>query len=264
MRFRFTDFHVHTTPWSIDVPEDGPTFEDYLKIAEEQKVNVCFLDHYELYYVENDKTNPFYNGKINDYLEEIDKHKETYDFICSGLEVEYYEDYEIKLMEFMDDYGNELDFIGGSIHEWKIGYPITTVDGITKLLEKMPMRQIIDDYFNVSIKMINSGIFRNICHIDTIFRYINKNKFKPSDDCDISDSRVIDLGHLCIKNRIKIELNLSGLRFPINRTFPSIDVAKKLKKEGAELFVGSDSHSIDYFEKQIPKLKEVHLSLNIV
>ncbi|MFX1385676.1 MAG: hypothetical protein ACFE9M_00540 [Promethearchaeota archaeon] len=263
MSFKFTDFHVHTRPWSVDVAKDGPTFKDYIKVAEEHQINVCFLDHYELYYVENDKTNPFYDGKIDDYLEEIDKYKETYDFILSGLEIEYYEDKEIKLMEFMDDYGKELDFIGGSIHEWIIGYPITTKEGITKLLEKISMKKVIDDYFEVSTKMINSGIFRNICHIDTIYRYINKNEILPTDDCDVSDKRTTDLGYLCIKNRIRIELNLSGLRFPINRTFPSMDVAKKLKKEGLEFFIGSDSHSLDYFENQIPKLKEAYMLLNL-
>ena len=133
MRFKFTDFHVHTKNWSVDVANDGPTFDDYIKVAEVHQITVCFLDHYELYYVEKDKTNPFYNGKIEDYLEEIDIFKETYDSILSGLEVEYYENKEIKLMEFMDDYEKELDFIGGSIHEWIIGYPITTRDGLNKL-----------------------------------------------------------------------------------------------------------------------------------
>ncbi|MFX0023780.1 MAG: PHP domain-containing protein [Candidatus Hermodarchaeota archaeon] len=263
MRFKFTDFHVHTRPWSVDVAPEGPTFEDYLKIAEENQINVCFLDHYELYYVENDKTNPFYNGKISDYLEEIDVLKETYDFILSGLEVEYYEDKELTLLELMDDYGKEFDFIAGSIHEWIIGYPITTKNGLTRLLEKIPMKKIIDDYFEVSVKMINSQIFKNICHIDTIFRYINKNDFIPEDDCDISDNRILDLGRLCIKNNLQVELNLSGLRFPVKRPFPPMDVIKQLKDEGARVFVGSDSHSLDYFEDKIPKVIDAYRVLNL-
>lgn len=263
MRFKFTDFHVHTRPWSVDVAQDGPTFEDYIKVAEEHQINVCFLDHYEFYYVENDKTNPFYNGRVNDYLEEIDILKETYDFILSGLEIEYYENKEVKLMEFMDDYEKEFDFIGGSIHEWIIGYPITTRKGLTKLLEKIPMKQIIDNYFEVSIKMINSQIFKNICHIDTIYRYINNNDYIPIEDCDVSDNRTLDLGRLCIQNKIKVELNLSGLRFPVKRSFPSMDVMKQLKEEGVEYFVGSDSHSLDYFEEQIPKVIETYKLLNL-
>ncbi|MFX0038286.1 MAG: hypothetical protein ACFFCY_01080 [Promethearchaeota archaeon] len=262
MRFKFTDYHLHTKDWSTDVTEDGPAFGDYIKLAEEHQINICFLDHYELYYVENDKTNPFYNGRVNDYLEEIDAYKETYDFILSGLEIEYYEDKEIQLIEFMDDYKKEFDFIGASIHEWIIGYPITTKKGLTKLLEKIPMNKVIDKYFEISKKMINSRIFKNVCHIDTIFRYINDNDLIPTNNCDVSDNRVIELGRLCIKNKLRVELNLSGLRFPIKRTFPSMNVMKQLKKEGVEYFVGSDSHSLDYFEKKIPKVIEAYKLLN--
>ncbi|MCK4779902.1 MAG: hypothetical protein KAT57_06940, partial [Candidatus Lokiarchaeota archaeon] len=97
-----------------------------------------------------------------------------------------------------------------------------------------------------------------------IFRYINNNEFEPTEDSDVSDDRVIDLGRLCIKNKLKIEINLSGLRFPIKRTFPSKNVVKQLKSEGASFFVGSDSHSLDYFENQISKVIETYLFLNTI
>ena len=106
--------------------------------------------------------------------------------------------------------------------------------------------------------MINSKIFKNICHIDTIFRYINENDIKPTINCDVSEERVLDLGRLCIKNKIAIEYNLSGLKFPINRPFPSKGVVTKLKREGATFFVGSDSHSLEYFENKIPKVQEAY------
>ncbi|MFX1366375.1 MAG: hypothetical protein ACFFCE_04605 [Promethearchaeota archaeon] len=264
MKFKYTDYHVHSKGWSEDVTDDGPTFEDYILVAEKHQINVCFLNHFEFYYIEKDKNNPFRKGSVDDYLEEIDKLKETYDFILSGLEVDYYEDREIKLMEFMDDYEKELDFIGGTIHEWIKGYPITSKERLSSLLEKMPMKKIIDDYFEVSRKMINSKIFKNICHIDTIFRYINNNEFKPEDDCNVSDERVIELGRLCIKNNIKIEVNISGSKFPIKRPFPSLDVVRRLKNEGASFFVGSDSHSLQYFEDKIPKVLEMYSYLSTI
>lgn len=254
MRFRYTDYHIHSRNWSTDVSEDGPIFADYIKIAEEERINICFLEHFELYYVENDKKNPFYNDGINDYLEEIDRLKESYDFILGGLEIEYYKDKEIELMEFMDDYGKELDFIGGSIHEWIIDYPITNRDRLEDLTKKLTIKQIIDDYFEVFKDMIDSKIFKNVCHIDTIFRYINENDLKPTKDCDTSDERILELGRSCINNKIQIEYNLSGERFSLGRTFPSKNIVLKLLKEGASFFVGSDSHSIKYFKDQIPKV----------
>ncbi len=257
MKFKHTDYHIHTN-WSADIAKDGPVFEDYIKIAEANEINICFLEHYELYYIEQDKTNPFFDSKIDDYLEEIDELKETYNFILSGLEVEYYRDREIELMEFMDDYGKELDFIGGTIHEWIYRYPITSREKLLQLLEKIPMKQVIDDYFEVSEMMIKSKIFKNVCHIDTIYRYINDNDIKVLDDCNTSEDRILDLGRLCIKNKIQIEYNLSGLRFPIKRPFPSKEIVHQLKSERAKFFVGSDSHSVEYFKEQIPKVKKAY------
>ena len=258
MKFKFTDYHVHTAKWSTDISKDGPQFEDYIKIAEIHEINICFLEHFELYSIENDKTNPFCDGNIDNYLEEIDELKETYDFIYSGLEVEYYRDREIELLEFMDDYKKELDFIGGTIHEWIPGYPITNREKLVKLLERKKMKTIIDEYFETCEMMVKSKIFKNICHMDTIFRYINDNDIKPTEDCDVSEERVLNLGRLCIKNKIAIEYNLSGLRFPINRPFPSKEVVTKLKNEGASFFVGSDSHSLEYFKDKINSIKEAY------
>jgi len=258
MKFKYTDFHIHSKNWSIDVGKDGPNFEDYVRVAETNQINICFLEHYEIYYLEKDKTNPFYGDNINNYLEEIDKIKETYDFVLGGLEVEYYMDRDTELREFMDDYERELDFIAGTIHEWKFGYPVTTRKLLLELLERRSIKQVVDEYFTIFENMLNSKIFKNVCHIDTIFRYINNNDIKPPEGCDTSDERVIDLGRLCIKNKINIEYNLSGVRFPIGRSFPSKAVIIKLKEEGAGFFVGSDSHELDYFEEQIPKVKKAY------
>jgi len=258
MKFKFTDYHLHTANWSTDVGKDGPTFEDYIKIAEINEINICFLEHYELYSIERDRTNPFYNSNIDNYLEEIDELKETYDFIYSGLEVEYYKDREMELLELMDDYEKELDFIGGTLHEWIFGYPVTSKKKLLEFLKKKKMRDVIDEYFETSERMIKSKIFKNICHLDVIFRYINENDIKPEEDCDISEDRVLELGRLCIKNNISIEYNLSGRKFPIGRPFPSKAIVTQLKKEGGKFFVGSDSHSLDYFRKQISKVKEAY------
>ncbi|MHA1191512.1 MAG: histidinol-phosphatase HisJ family protein [Promethearchaeota archaeon] len=263
MKFKYTDYHVHTN-WSLDIVENGPKFEDYITVAEKNRLNVCFLDHYELYYLEKNKKTPFHDENIYNYLEEIDTLKETYDFILSGLEVDYYPEKETQLREFMDDHGRDIDFMAGTIHEWIPNYPITLRNKLIELLEKIPMKQILDEYFEVSESLIKSKIFKNICHIDTIFRYINENDIIPEDDCDVSDDRVLNLGRLCIENDIKIEYNLSGSKFPIKRPFPSREVISKLKEEGGKVFVGSDSHTISYFKKTIPELKKAHDFLSFI
>ncbi len=264
MKFKYTDYHIHSK-WSHDIVEFGPTFEDYIKVAKKNKINICFLDHYELYPIEFDRTYPFYgDGKIEQYLEELDKLKENYEFVLSGLEVDYYIDREMELWEFMDDYKKQLDFIAGTLHEIDIGFPFTTREKLIKLLRKKKIKQIVDEYFELMGRMINSKIFKNICHLDTIYRYINRKDLRPTLDIDVSDKRVLELGRLCIKNNIRIEYNLSGIKFPIGRTFPSKKVIKKLKMEGAKVFVGSDSHSVNYFRTKIRKVKKAHRFLKSV
>jgi len=141
------------------------------------------------------------------------------------------------------------------MHEPILDYPITQRDKLLKLMEKWTITQVVDEFFKHTELMIKSKLFKNICHIDTIFRYINENDIKPPPDCDCSDQRVLELGRLCIKNNVKIEYNLSGVKFPIGRTFPSRGVIIQLKKEGAEIFIGSDSHNVDYFQAQIKNVK---------
>ena len=55
-----------------------------------------------------------------------------------------------------------------------------------------------------------------------------------------------------------LEVNLSGLKFPIKRPFPSKSVIMQLKEEGAKIFVGSDSHSINYFQTNITNVKKAY------
>ncbi|MFX1256973.1 MAG: histidinol-phosphatase HisJ family protein [Promethearchaeota archaeon] len=259
MKYKYTDYHIHSN-WSHDVAQSGPSFKDYVKVAEKGKINICFLDHYELHHIEDDKNYPFFGReqKINEYLEQIDKIKENYEFVLSGLEVDYYIDREMELWQFMDDYKKQFDFLAGTLHETDYGFPFTTRDKLIKLLQKKKLKKIVDEYFELMERMINSNIFKNICHLDTIFRYINPHDLKPTLDVDISDDRILEIGRLCIKNEIKIEYNLSGMQYSIARTFPSKKNIKILKSEGAQVFVGSDSHSLNYFRTKIRKVKRAY------
>ena len=259
MKFKYTDYHIHCAPWSHDIGKLEPSFEDYARIAEKNKINICFLNHYEIHPIEEDINYPFYGeGKIEQYLEELDRIKENYKFVLSGLEVDYYIDREMELWEFMDNYKKDIDFIAGTLHETVTGFPFTTREKLLKLLKKEKIKSIVDEYFDLMERMINSKIFKNICHLDTVFRYINTKDLSPTFDVDVSDERVLELGRLCIKNKQHIEYNLSGLSYPIARSFPSKQIIKKLIKEGAKIFVGSDSHSINYFRTRIHKVKKAY------
>ena len=263
MKYSLTDYHIHSS-WSDDIVDIGPGFEDYLSIAEENDINICFLEHYEIYQIESFENHPFRINSIETYLEQLDKLKENYEFVLTGLEVDYHHHKADQIREFMDDYEKQLDFVAGSMHEPIIDYPITQRDKLFQLMEKWTIKQIVDEFFTHSEHMIKSKIFKSICHIDTIFRYINEHDIKPPPDCDCSSERILELGRLCIKNNVKIEYNLSGVKFPIARSFPSKEVIMQLKKEGAQIFIGSDSHFVPYFQNQIKSVKDAYKLLGSI
>ncbi|MHA1689589.1 MAG: PHP domain-containing protein [Promethearchaeota archaeon] len=258
MKFKYTDYHVHTK-WSHDIVDSGPSFSDYAVMAEKLKLNVCFLDHYKLYYVKYDKTYPFHGVEVTlkKYLEEVNKVKENYAHVLSGLEVDYYVDMEEEIGEFLDIHEKDFDFIAGAFHETDHWFPFTTRAKLKKLLKKKKHEEVIDEFLEITHKMIDSNLFKNICHVDSIFRYLNDNDIKLDRPIEVHDDFFIALGKECAKKGIKLEFNLSGIRYPIQRPFPSLELALKLKQEGVRFFIGSDSHSLKHFKYHVAQIKEM-------
>ncbi|MHA1805166.1 MAG: hypothetical protein ACTSU4_11680 [Promethearchaeota archaeon] len=258
MKFKHTDFHVHTK-WSHDIAKNGPDFNDYAKLAEELNLNVCFLDHYELYHVKHDKTYPFYGGEeiLNKYLKEVSQVKENHNNVLSGLEVDYYVDMEEEIGEFLDLHEKDFDFIAGAFHETDHWFPFTTRSKLKELLKKKKQEDIINEFLEITRKMIDSNLFKNICHVDGVFRYLNDNDIKLDRSIEMNDEFFIAIGKKCAKKGIKLEFNLSGVRYPIQRPFPSRDLALKLKQEGVRFFIGSDSHSLEHFMYHAAQIKEM-------
>ena len=162
------------------------------------------------------------------------------------------------------DYGSRRIGLARSDPTGTIASALLTIEVRSRAQALAKLKEIIDEYFEAMKRLIESRIFKNVCHLDTIFRYINPKDLTPTLDCDISQDRVLELGRLCIKNEIALELNLSGTKYPIGRSFPSRMVIKILKKEGARIFVGSDSHSVNYFRMKINKVKKAYKLLNKV
>ena len=259
------DFHVHTR-WSLDIP-NGPQAQEYLSLAEENKIHICFLDHYELWYLDHldcpfkekqwQPEWPFSDGKWEIYLEEMDEIRSNYSFISSGLEIDYYPDMEDEIKNFIDDYGKDFDLLAGSLHEIEHWRPVTIPEDLKFLVKKYNgFENVITKYYDLQEKMVKSKIFKAITHPDTIFRYCKG--FIPFDEKYDNHSRTQDIIDLCIETDTWFEINLSGYRYPINRPFPPNDMVSEALKNGAKIFVGSDSHAINTFEQFIPKIKHAN------
>jgi HisJ family histidinol phosphate phosphatase len=265
------DLHVHNR-WSLDIPQ-GPHPEEYMELAEKNKIHIGFLDHYEVIYQKNlecpfeDKKwvpiDTFAGDNWNKYLEELDDLKNNYSFVSTGLEIDYAPEDEGELSDFIKEYGSTFDFFVGTLHELERFRPVTLESDLRALIKKHgSFEAIVKIYFDLQEKMIKSGLFTAIAHIDTIYRYCGSiipriDQYQNSEFGGYTQ-RIIEL---CIKNNIWIEYNLSGFRYSLNRPFPPEKMVKKYSKLGAKFFVGSDCHTIPTFNRFVPKIKEANALL---
>ena len=262
------DLHIHNR-WSVDIP-NGPKAKDYLKLAEENKIHIGFLDHFELKYKNLElyphlmkdeyPAWPWKGDKWNKYLDEMDDLKYTYPFVSSGLEIAYFPDIEDEIKDFLHEYGDSFDFFVGSLHEFDAYLPVTQDYTLKTLIKKYgTFEKVIDLFFDMQVRMIKTGLFNAVAHIDTIYRYCGS--FIPMKDEFLTSSykhytrKTIEL---CIEKNIWVEYNLSGRRFPINRPLPPTQFVKEYLNKGGKFYVGSDSHSISTFKRFIPWVKEAN------
>lgn len=264
----YADFHIHSH-WSLDIP-NGPAPEDYLEIAEEHHIHIGFLDHYEMLYEDNPSGPkdkhwmpewPFAGEKWNQYLEKMDELKSHYNFVSSGLEVDYYPERETELRNFVDDYGDEFDLLMGTVHEVEPFAPITLAEDLKRMLKKHgSLEKVADIYFEIERRMLESKIFKAVAHIDTIYRFCNS--FVPMKESYDLNPQIQEIADLCRKTDTWLEWNLSGFRYPIGRPFPVFDVIKKHQNAGGRVFIGSDTHSVDTLVEFIPRIKRAYDSLS--
>ncbi|HMF31880.1 MAG TPA: hypothetical protein VKK79_10715 [Candidatus Lokiarchaeia archaeon] len=242
------DHHVHTH-WSLDNLQ-GPTFEDYIPIAEAEGIHLTFLEHLQIarFY----EANPLRPDTLPQFLEAFDAAKTQYPNMSVGFEVDYYPDREEELGEFLDNCQGDIDWVVGTVHELPMVplHPFTIADDLRFMLKKHSFAEIVDQYFSVEQQMVESGLFAAIAHPDVIFRFCGDTV--PPDFDVPNDPRLIELGNLCRQRMIQVEFNIRGLHYPCQRPFPCVEVAQLFLSQGIKMWVGSDSHSVADFAEQVP------------
>jgi HisJ family histidinol phosphate phosphatase len=254
------DLHIHSN-WSAD-NVDGPMIQEYIPLAEQYKLHICFTEHFEfLYYETHDlrygewRLNP---DSIDQYLEEIDTAREIFPHISAGLEIDYYPQRQEKIAEFVDQYRDQFDLLIGSVHELEDFYPVTVRPTLNGLIEKLgSFEAVVDQYFLNEEQLIQSEIFDAIAHPDVIFRFINlEEKLEHPEYVD--DSRLIQLGQLCLDTNTLMEVNTSGYLYEWANTLPSPEMVNHLRSMGVRFIVGSDSHNLANFSKSILHVRKMN------
>jgi HisJ family histidinol phosphate phosphatase len=254
------DLHIHSN-WSQD-NLNGPSLSDYVPLAEKYKIHIGFAEHFELAYYEipNSKWGKWKLNlaTVDQYLEELDQIYSLFPHITVGLELDFYPQRIQQLQNFMDRYRNEFDFFIGSLHELEDFRAITVPQDLNWLIQSYGgFDNVLKKYWNYLQSMISAEIFDGIAHPDVIYRFFSETDRKIHPEYDF-DQSILKIGELCVYTNTLMEVNLSGLRSPWKRTFPSESYVNHLRANDVDFFVGSDSHTTTAFEQSVLDIRKMN------
>lgn len=133
----------------------------------------------------------------------------------------------------------KYDVVLGSIHKPDgFDLDIKEIDYL-----KLDVYEFMSSYFNQLEQLARCSYIDVLAHITCPMRRIQGTYNIDFDYTRISSS-IDSLLKVIIDNGKALEINTSGLRQPIGRTMPDIDIIKRYRQLGGEyITIGSDSHS---------------------
>jgi len=207
-----------------------------------------------------------------DYLAEINRLKSKYAGqieIYTGLEIDYLGDtYNATIPYFQS---LQLDYCISSVHYLSCASPLVEdnlvcIDGEYRDFEqglaryfRGDIRRITDFFFETSMRMVETGGFEIVGHIDKI--YMNGSKHPDFDlQADWYQKPFLKLLDLIAEKGLIVEIN-SKYKTGKGQTFPHVASYKELQKRNIPIVVNSDCHEPhlvnDGREATIVLLKEV-------
>jgi histidinol-phosphatase (PHP family) len=206
---------------------------------------VCFTDHYP---VPSELPTEYYNNFFNEkYIEEVKKLKEKYKDkikVFFGSEIDWFQDHKDWLKTEISKH--DFDYIIGSIHHLKdkTGEYRNMESG--KDYWQMSARRFggtkeyIKEYYNQIKKLVESGLYDCVGHMDYIKVY-NKNQDIFSEDDQWYKEEIAKVLDLIKEKKMAIEVNAGGIR-KCKVPFPSPWIIKEAKKRDIPITIGLDAH----------------------
>jgi histidinol-phosphatase (PHP family) len=223
------DYHLHTSLCKHAVGE----MEEYVLMSIERGMTeICFTDHIPLP-GDLDPDHRMGHDEVEPYLEQIAllnrKYKEI--SILRGIEVDYIEGLETYIENFLKTHRFDMVIMGVHfIEQWEGEQWVFNFDYTEETLPRQ-----YKDYFDALYKGIKTGLFDVLAHLDLVKRPGYPVMRTNRDDVE----NILDE----VKRQdMSIEFNTSGLRKPINETYPSMEILKLAVKKGIPITMSSDSH----------------------
>ena len=256
------DYHIHPD-YS---PDAEGSIEEYAQRATDLGLTeICFTPHYDCDPVREGEDQvrvkgemvPVYSPWLESYFEEVAEVRQRFPqlTICVGLEVGYSSELEEHMGQILRSY--PFDFVMGSVH--LLDHMALTVEEESRLIfEGKSAREVVQRYFGLLEKAVESGLFDVIGHFDVYRRY--GLKFYGQEIMEAHKGLVGELFAEMGKRGIGLEINTAGWRHGPGEPYPTLALLKEARARGVtHITIGSDAHrpgDLGYgFEKAIQMAK---------
>jgi len=239
------DYHVHPD-FSVDA--EG-TIEEFCTAARAKGISeICFTSHYD-----TDPTNSEWSRSIRidgelklnsvenfgHYVKAVEKaNKENPMVVRCGIEIGYFPGCEDEIKRLYETY--PIEYRLGAVHE--IGDICICNDESMKLAgEKIPLEKLADDYFAMIAKMVRTGLFEVVAHID-MYKWYGL-KYYGEEVLTAHRGRIEPLLEMMADKGVGIEINTGALRKGLTEYYPSMEIINMARKAGVRIAaIGSDAH----------------------
>ena len=168
-----------------------------------------------------------------------------------GIEIDYYLGRESEISATLQNYekliGQPFDFVLGTIHDLH-GQFFSNRNSAISFYQQYDLLSLYHDYFDLSIKAVQSQLFDVIAHPDLIKKF--SNDLYPYVPFESYRSAVEPFVDALLASDVGIELNTKGLSINLGEMYPSneflelyIEKARACGKEPL-LTIGSDAHFV--------------------
>lgn len=171
--------------------------------------------------------------------------------VFKGVEITYQPQYEDAIRGFLR--AGLFDWVIGSVH--LVGPDdISRPEQRERYFTARDQRQAYGDYLGEVEKLVASGLFDCLGHLDLCKRY-GHSYYGPMDR-DLLAAQVARILRGVVRNGMHLEVNTSGLRQDPREPYPSLDTIREYRALGGDkLVLGSDAHAPEHVGYAFPEVR---------
>jgi histidinol-phosphatase (PHP family) len=196
---------------------------------------IAFTDHID--HQPEDPGTGYY--RADDYFASLQRARSEFDgqlTILAGAEIDFHTDIEPQVSRFVESYGDQYDFVIGSVHYGANGaliYP--------DYYEHRSPEDVFKDYFEQVQAAVETKWFDTIGHLDIPKRYLPSRL--RNYDPHAYFQYLQPVYQALIRNDIAFEINTSGIRQAPKTSMPGPAIVRwYVEAGGRRITTGTDSH----------------------